>query len=504
VALLLSIIAWIVGVLATVLLGWALVGDRSRGRRRCPKCWYDLAGIPIGRAEAENGEISTRSALPRCPECGREVRREGDMFRTRRRWRWAIASLPLFTLAYAAFVGPHVLERGARGAIPGAALVYWPWDVRALAEPDLYPPPAGRISRFAFDELETRLDEHRLSRWETGVLQRRLREAYARIGRLGVIEEERRAIEALEFTPFVAKDNTIHADAVRAELQAHGFSINVGGESGADGHQPLIDVGQATTLSKALDELAMARAQAWTVTGRQVMMGDPRAVAVQTRYAVIDLRELAPVRVRWVPDSDCGFATTDEGPLRREVDKRLTYAVEQTLMEFFDTEEWIPNGGSIADLSILDDTIVVRARASTIGNIERFLEDMRRAHTSGGRIVESVARPSVNAGARSETRIKWYLVSDVAEQYASNPPSDVEGESIVFWKASRRRQVASLARDLIQNSIDHEHWESNGGIGGKIAIIDAHLVISTTCMNHAAIADLLDRLRRGEVLLPPG
>jgi hypothetical protein len=60
-----------------VLLTLALVGDRSRGRRRCPKCWYDMSATP--------GLV--------CPECGGDARREGRLHLSRRRARWVAASL---------------------------------------------------------------------------------------------------------------------------------------------------------------------------------------------------------------------------------------------------------------------------------------------------------------------------------------------------------------------------------------------------------------------------
>lgn len=54
----------------TLLLGLRLlIGDPSRGRRRCPKCWYDMAATPSLR----------------CPECGRLAKRERDLFRRRNR-----------------------------------------------------------------------------------------------------------------------------------------------------------------------------------------------------------------------------------------------------------------------------------------------------------------------------------------------------------------------------------------------------------------------------------
>ncbi len=48
---------------------WGLFGDRARGRRRCPRCWYDLAHT---------------SGLT-CSECGHVIENEKQLFRTRRR-----------------------------------------------------------------------------------------------------------------------------------------------------------------------------------------------------------------------------------------------------------------------------------------------------------------------------------------------------------------------------------------------------------------------------------
>ncbi len=58
----------------------AAIGDRSRGRRRCPRCWYSMVGLP-----GEGGLT--------CPECGRTARHERSLFRSRRRKVLFVAAL---------------------------------------------------------------------------------------------------------------------------------------------------------------------------------------------------------------------------------------------------------------------------------------------------------------------------------------------------------------------------------------------------------------------------
>ena len=79
---------WWVGGSAVTLIGlallvWALFADKARGRRRCPKCWYDLS----------------HTAGMRCSECGHEPRKEKWLFRTRRRWKWAFAGVVVLVLS---------------------------------------------------------------------------------------------------------------------------------------------------------------------------------------------------------------------------------------------------------------------------------------------------------------------------------------------------------------------------------------------------------------------
>ena len=95
-----------------VSLGLALairagIGDRARGRRRCPSCWYDMAGV---------------SGL-RCPECGREAKLERSLFRARRWWIRGALGAVIVLCGAAICVWPVVREKGVVSLLPNFVLV---------------------------------------------------------------------------------------------------------------------------------------------------------------------------------------------------------------------------------------------------------------------------------------------------------------------------------------------------------------------------------------------
>ena len=97
----------LVAAVGLVAATWAFFADRSRGCRRCPKCWYEMTGV----------------AGLRCPECGREAKHERALLRTRRKWfRGGLACVVM--LAGAAIITwPTVRERGAPSLLPTFVLV---------------------------------------------------------------------------------------------------------------------------------------------------------------------------------------------------------------------------------------------------------------------------------------------------------------------------------------------------------------------------------------------
>jgi hypothetical protein len=156
-------VGWTLATGGCLLLAWALFRDRSRGRRRCPKCWYDMAGVP--------GLV--------CPECGQDARSQKRLGKTRRRWKWAAASLVVLVLGYGTLEIPALRAGGWVGALPSTVLV--------LIAPDTEPPsaiqvlittrpallgPAGAppsLDERLSTELWWRLEKERLWHWQAGL-----------------------------------------------------------------------------------------------------------------------------------------------------------------------------------------------------------------------------------------------------------------------------------------------------------------------------------------------
>lgn len=100
-------------VFSAALIAWAVVGDRSRGRRRCPECWYDMTG----------------SVGLRCPECGREAAHTRELYKARRRLRRLPIGLVGLLLAAGLWEYPRYKAGGVTGLVPTTALIAGCWSL---------------------------------------------------------------------------------------------------------------------------------------------------------------------------------------------------------------------------------------------------------------------------------------------------------------------------------------------------------------------------------------
>jgi len=124
----------------------ALFRDRARGRRRCPRCWYSMEGIP-----------STT-----CPECGHDARTERRLLRTRRRWPRALAAAGLLAAALTIAALPYWLRGDWVSLVPTSVLVEVAGPYRGNVG---WAPPRG------LDVLREDLSTEALKRWTAGGMQ---------------------------------------------------------------------------------------------------------------------------------------------------------------------------------------------------------------------------------------------------------------------------------------------------------------------------------------------
>jgi len=107
-----AIIGGSVGVFGIFLLILGIIGDRARGRVRCPKCWYDMSSA-VGL---------------QCPECGHWAKSEAQFGRTRRR-RWAMAIGIVLVVAggYPVVLNKKTVKYGPLAMMPTLVLMNW-WE----------------------------------------------------------------------------------------------------------------------------------------------------------------------------------------------------------------------------------------------------------------------------------------------------------------------------------------------------------------------------------------
>lgn len=106
-----TMLAWLLLAVGVLGLAWALLWDRARGRKRCPKCWYSVDGVP------EVGGITT------CPECGKATRKPRKLGKTRRRWGFAVLAILPMVGAYASYAYPIVRDHGWWRIAPDIVLI---------------------------------------------------------------------------------------------------------------------------------------------------------------------------------------------------------------------------------------------------------------------------------------------------------------------------------------------------------------------------------------------
>lgn len=165
---------WVLLAVGGLLLLWALFGDRSRGRKRCPKCWYDMSGA-VARQEEDGRGVFT------CPECGRVVNGERGLARTRRNWSWAaLGALIVFGSVDSRYVLPRIEREGWLALLPSSILVFIAplggadWEIEHEGGRRFFAPPYHSLAR----RFEFRGSHEGTWDWQQAVLARRIYSAH--------------------------------------------------------------------------------------------------------------------------------------------------------------------------------------------------------------------------------------------------------------------------------------------------------------------------------------
>jgi len=146
-------LAWTAAACALAWFVWAMFWDRARGRKRCPKCWYDMAGVDC------KGEAI-------CPECGRTISKPSKLRKTRRRWlSAALATVVVVSSTHIGLSWSSIRQHGWIAAIPSSVLVF----IAPVGE-DAWAPPTWAESPWPFDDPANALLVESIRRADAGEL----------------------------------------------------------------------------------------------------------------------------------------------------------------------------------------------------------------------------------------------------------------------------------------------------------------------------------------------
>lgn len=103
-----------IGVFAVSLAAWGWFADRSKGRQRCPKCWYEMDAV------ASTGKLI-------CPECGHDARTAARLLKTQRSWKTVVIAGGLALVAAFTPRAALVQRDGWKALVPTTFMISAVW-----------------------------------------------------------------------------------------------------------------------------------------------------------------------------------------------------------------------------------------------------------------------------------------------------------------------------------------------------------------------------------------
>jgi len=382
-------VKWIVWIVGFAMIGggvvgvlWALFSDRARGKSRCPKCWYDMAGVP--------------GAGLQCPECGRLHASRAALGRTRRRWRWAAVAAMLSLLGYAGMLTRKAAVNGWAGAIPSSVLVMlWPVSEGEWLDQEFTAQPS---TDSAFLELCDRIHDGKLADWQLHWWVGRI-ERFARAHRAYGFDAERVTLNKLATSRM-----KLEGDGSDAPSFFEALSL---GSGVTFTHQDPLTIFDppllfpphecsAEDLLHLLPERFQRNRGGWTGTweldsGGVVTLSDEQRDDKLWRVAIFDCREVVRMlQKRWKSASPRAEAlrTVD---LMREL---------ETLCEVTATE----NARDSCVVQTVGSFLIAQAPPRKLIEFERLLEAIRACPSAGNSTPQAGWQRSREMLARMETK----------------------------------------------------------------------------------------------------
>lgn len=371
-------VVWVVGT-AVVAGGVALVlaalfRDRSRGRRRCPACWYDLSGTPVA---AESDGVQ-------CPECGRTYTREKSLLRTRRRWRLGLVGVLMMMVGYAGFVVRKAVVDGWPTAIPSSVLVMmWPMPEGEWLD---YDAGRGNIADDALWELRfNRLEEGRLARWQEVWWVDRL-ERFAKNNRRFGVDAERETLRRLRETVLpLPKGIRATDEFARMVFETCGVKVTIASESlNPPLRAPLEPMSVFHAIEKMCEQLDRTvennsrspgrwplHGWCWAIDGNQILM-EWGNVAAKPELHTVSVYRTEDV-VRHIEQQWSSLRPRSESFDRRQIMQEFVDACALVIKP----EAWRANGGSDASLTNIGNAVVVQADPYTTLMVENLIDRIR-------------------------------------------------------------------------------------------------------------------------------
>ncbi|UCD73807.1 MAG: hypothetical protein JSV91_08400 [Phycisphaerales bacterium] len=448
-----------------VLLGvWALWWDRSRGRLRCPKCWYDMRGAKAG----DGGRFT-------CPECGRSSLTDGKLRRTRRHWRWAGLAVLMIagSLAMVAMRrdGPlSLIPSWVLVRLPGGGEIEWldaelwdksaaNWRVKEIQRRYRYgwDQPAGAM-RHWLTRVEDALREE--GRWGVSDLTRLTHQRL----RNTIVDREFKGLPAADVLEKLGRIAAVPIVPVWQDLER-------GGDLDTDTTMWFSTRGLSvlSILNHLRDDDGWCRAR-WTcgpdgvLVGTEATLARMRVVQIYDVDHLIELKSESPFCDSYEPDDELSVW-------------EMCQSVADLIVEYVDIDGWTCMGGDSSAIEQAAWQIIVDTHPANHLAIEDLLQRLRAIAVCGDEARESNELDSLRSkidrlAAISVPCEQWPMTAaELAALISEFSPFEVavDWEAMEYWGVEPDDEIAIPRGGASLDQLLQRFIESSAGFPDRTA-----------------------------------